>query len=82
MTDTFDADVFTRNKSRYLSEHYSELAGKHVAWAFDGSAPLAVAPSIAELRTTLGDDAIERCIFGYVDPLPVVTPAVSRSRAS
>ncbi len=76
-------DIFIPNSARYLAEHYMELAGKHVAWSFDGKTVFATAPSLAELYATMTDAGREDYVTDFIDPVPVVVaPAIPMSRAS
>ena len=78
----FDANEHMRAKCRYVNEHYAELAGKHVAWAFDGTL-ICSAGTLAELLDTLGERVCDDCVLDYIDPMPVVIPpAIPLSRAS
>ena len=81
--DVFDANECTRKKSRYQAEHVAELAGKYVAWAFDGSF-LYAAATPEELLAALALVSRDSYITGYIDPEPeVVIPRTARlSRAS
>lgn len=83
--EVFDANEHTRKSSRYHAEHVAELAGKHVAWAFDGSF-LYAAATATDLFAALENAGIgrDKYISGYVDPEPeVVVPRTAPlSRAS
>lgn len=78
----FDMNDFIRNSSKYTSEHYGVLAGKHVAWSFDGNTALAIAPTLADLYAAMTVAGREDFVTDYIDPLPVIIPSVPLSRAS
>ncbi len=72
--DVYDAFEYTRKTSRYQAEHVIELAGKYVAWAFDGSF-LYAAATPEELLAALAHVGRDSYITGYIDPEPeVVVP--------
>lgn len=74
--EVYEAIESSRRRSRYQAQHVGELAGKYVAWSFDGSLVLA-ADTPDELHAVLANAGVGRdeYIAGYVDPEPdVVVP--------
>lgn len=83
--EVYEAIEYSRKSSRYQAEHVIELAGKYVAWSFDGSFVLA-ADTPQELHATLASAGVERdrYISDSIDPEPevVVPKTAPLSRAS
>lgn len=71
--DTYDGSRHNLLVGRHISEHWRELAGMHVAWAFDGSF-LHAAPTGGELIAALYSAGVGReCyITDYIESEPLL----------